>query len=203
MDIVKTKSYRGVCKIQACFGYKSWRSTQCKHRFLTLLQPLQNYWVFPFSVPFLGRWLLRQWEPCRRGCAAQLQVETQRAHFARDWLTRCRAFRHTMGSSSGRSRVLDSSRKCVSRTVWSGDCCPSNQWSYREKKGQQWMLNWCWDKQLNACTLCMIYTSFVYFWSFRPLSCWAEWLHTHTILNGDSRSFLSTFGREILLYILY
>ena len=134
MDIVKTKSYRGVCKIQACFGYKSWRSTQCKHRFLTLLQPLQNYWVFPFSVPFLGRWLLRQWEPCRRGCAAQLQVETQRAHFARDWLTRCRAFRHTMGSSSGRSRVLDSSRKCVSRTVWSGDCCPSNQWSYREKK---------------------------------------------------------------------
>ena len=59
MDIVKTKSYRGVCKIQACFGYKSWRSTQCKHRYLTPPPPLQNHWVFPCSVPFLGRWLLR------------------------------------------------------------------------------------------------------------------------------------------------
>ena len=143
MDIVKRKRCRGLCKNRACFDYKSWRSTQYKHRFLTLPPPLQNYWLFPCSVPFLGRWLLRQWEPCWTGCAAQLRVETQRAHFARDWLTRCKAFRLTMGSSSGRSRVLDASRKCASRTVWSGDCCQRNQWSYGEKKGQQWMLNWC------------------------------------------------------------
>lgn len=129
---VKRRCCHGLCKTRACFDCKSWHSAQYKHKFLSFPLPLRNCSMFLCGALPLGPRLSLQWELCWIKCAGQHRAGNRSGGSEYDSLSRCKAFRLTMGSRTGRSQVRCGSDKFASLTAWSGDCYLHNPLSYKE-----------------------------------------------------------------------